>query len=297
MEALRWERNPWGQQILSGLHWDMLYVAIVAGVLFVIADMMIRRKWAPATNESDLARMTGADVNVPERVVRHPLASRLFHWTMALSMFALLGTSFLPILGIQFSWVTAHWISGLVLTGLVLFHIVHSTFWMDLKSMWITRRDIVDATNSVRRTLGKEAPEPGKPGKYPVENKLYHHATAIASLVVIGTGLLMMVRVDTPFWTRNPYLLSDQTWGIMYVAHGISAVLFVTMIVAHIYLAVRPEKRWLTRSMLLGWIRRQEYLEHHDPELWVLPENKGWKGTGTGMDRPDAPATHSSDNV
>ena len=49
---------------------------------------------------------------VPERVPRHSLAARLFHWIMAPSMFTLLFTAFLPKVGVQFNWVLYHWIAG-----------------------------------------------------------------------------------------------------------------------------------------------------------------------------------------
>lgn len=274
MALFRVERNPWGQEIVIGLSWDLLWVFAAAGILFVCVDAFVRWRWPKSlTREEDLARLTGANdvaAEVPERVVRHPLPSRLFHWVMAASIFALLITAFLPILGVKFSWVTAHWIAGLVLTGSVLFHIVHSSFWMDLKSMWISRRDIQDAALRFRRALGKPGPEPGKPGKYPLENKLFHHLTAVMSLTVIVTGALMMVKVDTPFWTRNPYFLPDSTWAIIYVLHGLCAVGFVTTITAHIYFAVRPDKWWITRSMIKGWITRKEYLTHHDPAQWPV---------------------------
>ena len=39
---------------------------------------------------------------VPERVPRHSLAARLFHWMMAASMFTLLFTAFLPKVGVKF---------------------------------------------------------------------------------------------------------------------------------------------------------------------------------------------------
>ena len=35
---------------------------------------------------------------------------------MAASMFTLLFTAFLPKVGVQFTWVTYHWIAGVVLT-------------------------------------------------------------------------------------------------------------------------------------------------------------------------------------
>ena len=49
---------------------------------------------------------------VPERVPRHSLVARAFHWVMAISMFALLITAFLPKVGVKFDWVTYHWIAG-----------------------------------------------------------------------------------------------------------------------------------------------------------------------------------------
>jgi hypothetical protein len=38
----------------------------------------------------------------------------------------------------------------------------------------------------------------------------------------------------------------------------------------HVYFAIRSEKRWLTRSMIVGWIPRQRYLAHYDPARWPL---------------------------
>jgi len=80
-----------------------------------------------------------------------------------------------------------------------------------------------------------------------------------------------MTRVRTPLWTRNPYaFFSDTGWGVMYVAHGLMGVMLVTLTLAHVYFAVRPEKFWITKSMLFGWISRRHYLEHHDPQRWVV---------------------------
>jgi hypothetical protein len=40
------------------------------------------------------------------------------------------------------------------------------------------------------------------------------------------------------------------------------------MVMVHIYFAVRPEKLWITRSMIRGWITRHELNDHHDPRQW-----------------------------
>jgi hypothetical protein len=53
------------------------------------------------------------------------------------------------------------------------------------------------------------------------------------------------------------------------VLHGLAGVSLVGLVMAHVYFAVRPEKWWITKSMILGWITRRQYLEHHDPQRWV----------------------------
>ena len=78
----------------------------------------------------------------------------------------------------------------------------------------------------------------------------------------------MMAKIDTPWWKRNPYILSDDTWGIIYVAHGAASVALITLIMAHLYFAARPDKRWITLSMLRGWISRERYLEHYSQGRW-----------------------------
>jgi len=94
----------------------------------------------------------------------------------------------------------------------------------------------------------------------------------LAGLSVIVTGLFMMKRVRTPIFSRNPYLFSDMTWGWMYVLHGLAGVGFVALVTVHIYMAIRPEKFFITKSMIFGWMSREKYLEHHDPSRWPVTE-------------------------
>jgi cytochrome b subunit of formate dehydrogenase len=269
MDLFQWKLNPWGQEILVRISWDLLWIAVAAGALFILGHLMFRR-WSAKHAPVAAARQADPDLTrkVPERVVRHPLASRLFHWVMAASMLVLLFTGFLPVLGIQFSWVTLHWIAGLVLIGTVIFHIVHASVWLNLEDIWIGRRDLGEWWIEVKRNLGRPDPPPPKPGKYAMESKFFHHLVLLATFAVLGTGLLMMVRIETPFWARNPYLLSESAWGWVYVLHGLSSVGLVAMVMAHVYFAILPEKRWLTVSMIAGWITRQDYLANHDLRRW-----------------------------
>ena len=160
-------------------------------------------------------------MRAPDRIVRHGLPDRIFHWVMAASVLALLATGFLPILGVRFSWVTMHWIAGLVLGAAVLFHMARAVIWLEPSAMMVWPADLRDAWRATLRALGRRTVVP-KPGKYLLLQKLYHHAIALVLLTTLGTGLMMMVKVDTPFWTRDPYWLSDATWGVIYVLHGLA---------------------------------------------------------------------------
>lgn len=203
-----------------------------------------------------------------ERVIRHPLAERLFHWTMAASVLTLLVTAFAPIFGWDFDWVTIHWIAGIVLTAAVLFHIVRAIFILDFWSMMIDRSDLQNAWRGVAYVALGAGPAPTKPGKYPLLQKLFHWGMAGWLLVLIATGLLMLAKLDTPFWQRDPYWLSEFTWGIVYTIHGYFALTTVALLMMHIYFAVRPDKIFLLRSMILGWVTRRDYLDNHDPQRW-----------------------------
>jgi len=207
---------------------------------------------------------------LPARIQRHSLAARLFHWVMAAAMFVLLFTAFLPKLGFQFNWVTYHWIAGVVLTASIVFHVIHAIFYMDFWSIWPDGADLEDARRRVQRFFGRPAELPRKFAKYPLENKLYHGAVLVTALAVMLTGIFMMFRVRTIFFPRDPYLFGDMTWGLMYVLHGLAGVGLITLVIVHVYFAVRPEKFAITESMIFGSMTREFYLKEHDPERWVV---------------------------
>lgn len=270
MDLLTWGRNPWGQWVLTHISWNLFWGSLFAGILFFVAHasymfLSAHRKRGAAETDALEAKYK----NLPPKIERHSLVARAFHWVMALSMFTLLFTAFLPIVGIRFAWVTWHWIAGLVLAASILFHIIHASFWLDFWSIWVGPKDIPELKAEIRRELGNDVPGP-KPAKYPLGHRLYHLTIVIAGLAAVATGTFMMVRVQTPLFTRNPYLFGDGTWGVVYVTHGLAGVGLVGLVIAHVYFAVRPEKWWITKSMIFGWVTRREYLEHHEPTRWVV---------------------------
>jgi cytochrome b subunit of formate dehydrogenase len=261
--------NPWGQTVPIHIAFYLIWVAAIGALAFLICHaiyvgFMARKEAHAATVPAEVFART------PEKVPRHSFAARAFHWIMAAAMFALLITAFVPRVGYRFPWVTYHWIAGLVLTASILFHVIHATFFMDFWSIWPDKIDLEDAKRRWLRATGKSAPEPRRFAKYPMENKMYHGIIVLAGLAVILTGLFMMKRVRTPFFTRNPYMFSDMTWGLMYVLHGLAGVGLIALIMAHIYFALRPEKLVITKSMVYGTLPREYYLEHHDPDRWAV---------------------------
>jgi len=187
-----------------------------------------------------------------DRIERHKGIDRLFHWLTAASVLTLMITGLLPALGIKFNWVVVHWSVGIVLVVLVLFHIVRATFWQRLKCIFAI---------SPREVTGE------KILKYTLAQKLMHHAMTVMVLAAVITGCLMLMKMDTPLWKRDPYTLSQATWGVIYVIHGAAAVLAIMLVFIHIYFAILPEKAMYLRAMIKGWITREESIRHHSGKV------------------------------
>lgn len=187
-----------------------------------------------------------------DKLLRHAGIDRAFHWVTAATMTVLLATSLLPLLGIRFAWVEIHWIAGLVLTVVILLHIVRALFWQSPRSMAITPSDLGE--------LGGDR----RPGKYTIAQKFMHLAWALALLVAIVTGLLLMKKAGVPFLARNPYVFEPGSWGVLTVLHDLAALASVFLILVHVYFGVLPEKRHYLRAMLGGLISRAALRSDHD---------------------------------
>jgi cytochrome b subunit of formate dehydrogenase len=265
---VEWAKSPWGQDVPIHILWYLIWVSAIAGLTFLVVHAVWIRYFAkPEEYEANPEPV--AIASLPDRVDRHSLAARLFHWIMAASMFALLITAFLPKIGVKFDWVTYHWIAGIVLIASILFHIIHASFFLEFWSIWPDKADLEDAGRRVKRFMGQPAPPPRRFAKYPLENKMYHGVIVLTGLTVVITGFFMMFRVRTPFFTRNPYMFGDMTVGLMYVLHGLAGVGLIALIAIHVYFAVRPEKLDITKSMIFGSMSREHYVEHHDPRRWA----------------------------
>ncbi len=191
-----------------------------------------------------------ADQNV-DSLRRHAAPDRIFHWVTAATMFVLLGTSLLPIIGIRFAWLVPHWVAGLVLTAMVLFHVYRAVAALNLRAMQLKGADFAELKGA-------------KPGKYSLPQKGMHVAWMVVVLVAIATGLILMVKAGVPFLTRNPYLLQLKTWGLLTLLHDLAALGAVFLVIVHVYFGLLPEKRHYLKSMLRGNVSRAALAKDHD---------------------------------
>jgi cytochrome b subunit of formate dehydrogenase len=247
-EIVRYKRDVWGEEVILGVSWDLLWVVAVAVLVLLAAHAIVMA--VLANKKMEKASVEG------KRVVRHEAIDRWFHWVMAGSIFALIITGVAPIIGLRFAWLDWHWMSGLLLSFITIVHIVRSLFWQDFKSMILGPKDFAEPFDSTRL-----------PGKYSFEQKGMHWAVTVVVLTVIATVLLMFLQIDSPFWERTNSMPESQL-GLVFLLHGLSTLALVALASTHIYFAIRPEKLFYTRSMFKGWISEEEMKANHDPNLW-----------------------------
>ena len=180
--------------------------------------------------------------------IRHRLPDRMFHWGMAAAVIVLGATAFLPILGIRFEWVPIHWIAGVLLTLSVLFHLYRVLAVHGLRGMSPGADDLREV---LRSAAGKDISDIA-PAKYDALQKGYHTATALTVLALVGTGLVMLAKIDTSFWKRDPSIMTDQNWGVVYVVHGAAAMVLLFLFLLHLYFSFIPEHRAFLQSMIAG---------------------------------------------
>ena len=180
--------------------------------------------------------------------IRHHWPDRLFHWVMAISVIVLGATAFLPILGVKFDWVPVHWITGVILGIAIVYHLCRVFGVHGLTEMLPSGSDL---TMIRREVLFQNIPD-APSGKFDVFQKSYHWAASIVILTLVITGFIMLAKIDTPLWSRDPSVLSDWNWGIVYVLHGAGSLLLIFLFILHIYFAFLPDYRAFLVAMIFG---------------------------------------------
>jgi len=296
-----------GEEVVVGLTWDVLLIfAFVAAFTFLV-HFVVREVLNPTGHtvgedepgveevESDL------QAQGIEEVERFTLTQRAGHWVMAISIFALMLSGFLimntdvtvgALPGV--SWLALHEVTGIILIGYTVFHVGHVAYKGTWMKMWFSRKDLEDQLVRVKNFLGLTEEYP-RQFEYPGAQKMLHAGVTGATLGLIVTGLVLLRRLNVPFlWdgTREFTFLGigftlgqAGSLGLVswsFVVHDFLAIAMVSLVMGHVYFALRPQEWGVTRSMITGNVPVEMYAEKYDPRSWTV-------GAQTAADggRPD----------
>lgn len=181
-------------------------------------------------------------------ITRHAPIDRLFHWTTALAVLLLLG-------GLV-RWMPLHGIAGVLLCIAVAFHLLRAAFGNTLRHVLIWPRHL------------REYAQGRRAAKYTLPQKLMHALLGFAVLVACLTGALLLVRMDTPLWQGNAYLMSVPAWDAVRTLHHAAAGCVLVSSLVHIVYYLLPARRAYLRAMINGQMTREDAAKFHDPARW-----------------------------
>jgi len=212
----------------------------------------------PSTADPAILRARRAEnVVVGEEIVRHRLATRAIHWTVALFFFLALFTG-LPIWTPIFGWM-AHFFGGLSVcrwlhpwAGILFFASMGVMFvhWLGEMRLepkereWLRPRKMME----YMRYQGEDPDV----GKYNGGQKLFFFAAALGAVGLLLSGLVMW------FPLEFPRILSE----LAILIHDVAFILFVVAVVFHIYLGTAAEPGTF-HSMIRGTVNKRWARLHH----------------------------------
>ena len=196
------------------------------------------------------------DIIVGNEIVRHRLASRLIHWTVALT-FVVSALTGMAIWTPIFGWM-AHLFGGLTVCRLlhpwagiafVLAAIVQFFEWFSDMRVEPWERDWFGPR--ALRYMRYEADDP-RTGKYNGGQKLYFWAVGLGAIGLLLSGLLMW------FPREFPRIVLE----FAYLIHDFTFICFAVSLVFHIYLGTAAEPGTFG-SMTRGTVTRAWARLHH----------------------------------
>ena len=197
------------------------------------------------------------DVVVGEEIVRHRLATRVIHWSVAF-FFLMALLSGLPIWTPIFGWMAPllgglhvcrwlhPWAGGLFFASMAVMF-VH---WLDEMRLegrdreWLRPRKMI--------AYMKHEDDDSDVGKYNGGQKLFFFAAALGGLGLLASGLVL--------WF--PRAFSPLPWFLAILLHEVTFLLFAVAIVFHVYLGTAAEPGTF-RSMTRGVVTRAWARLHH----------------------------------
>lgn len=298
-----------GREVVVGLSWDVLLLFAFIGTLTFLAHFVLRELWNPTDHTTGNGEPSKEEVEESlsaqgvEEVDRFSVAQRASHWIMAIAIFALMLSGFIimnnavtvkVVAGL--SWLTIHIASAVVLIGYTLFHVGHVAYKGTWNRMWMGRKEVTDLWTRFKNLVGLTDEYP-RQFYYPSAQKLLHWAITGATLGVIATGLVLWRRVSfEPLWsaTREFTFLgvtfgfgTTEAMGLIswsFVLHDFFAIAILSLVMGHVYFALRPNEWEITKSMITGTVPVEEYAEKYSPSSWSVGGKKVADGGETEQD-------------
>jgi formate dehydrogenase subunit gamma len=203
-----------------------------------------------------VAAQTTEDVVVGNEIVRHNRASRLIHWTVALTFFVSLFTG-MPIWTPVFGWM-AHLFGGLSVcrvihpwAGVAFFAASILMFFQWVSDMHLEAHERDWLGPRVLQYMRYQTDD-SRTGKYNGGQKLYFWAVSLGAVGLLLSGLLMW------FPRSFPRLLME----FAYLIHDFTFICFGVSLVFHIYLGTAAEPGTFG-SMTRGTVTRAWARLHH----------------------------------
>ena len=211
------------------------------------------------TGDAAVVRARGKeDIVVGDEIIRHRLASRVIHWTVALFFFLALLTG-LPIWTPLFGWMATffgglsvcRWLhpwSGVVFAAASVVMFVHWFSEMRLEKgdrEWLSPGGMI-------RYFEYRSGDDSQVGKYNGGQKMLFWSAALGALGLLLSGLVM--------WFPEPF--GNGLRQLSYVVHDVAFILFFAMIIGHIYLGTAAEPGTFG-SMVRGTVTKSWARLHH----------------------------------
>jgi formate dehydrogenase subunit gamma len=215
------------------------------------------------------------DTVVGDRIVRHALASRVIHWSVALLFFLALLTG-LPIWTPIFGWTAAlfgglsvcRWLhpwAGIGFAGAVVIMIAYWVRDMRMESGdwgWLGPKFI-----AYFRRKGGEDPDVGK---YNGGQKIFFYMVGLLALLLLATGIVLWYPMSFAAGLRQV------SWPV----HDIAFLAFAVSIVGHIYLGTAALPGTF-KSMTRGTVSKA-YARLHHPRWYRETTGEGKGGPVEG---------------
>jgi formate dehydrogenase subunit gamma len=197
------------------------------------------------------------DVVVGEEIVRHRLASRIIHWSVA-SFFLVTLFSGLPIWTPIFGWM-AHLLGGLSVcrwlhpwAGLLFFASMAVMFvhWLDEMRLEGSDREWLRPRKMI--AYMKHEDDDSDVGKYNGGQKLFFFAAGLGAAGLLLSGVVLWFPLSFPALARELAIL----------VHDVTFIVFVAAVVLHVYLGTAAEPGTF-HSMIRGTVSKPWARLHH----------------------------------